>query len=242
MIGILAMAVGTAQQKPRPKSTAKPGIVSGRVFAVTKSGDLKPARMAPVYLLYEERIYRDRKEADAASKAEQDTAALAWMDNLNKAMEKHLQAMEEHGKTWEELDKERDNLIAMENAPGVTFEQTGKLIEANRAIAAKQREANVGWSDSSICHKELLVYQSSLVEALKWVSDKHKEWQVIRADTDEDGVFKIVVDRPGKYILLAHGQAGFNDAFWVSDDFAVKSESEISLKVSNPKEACLVSE
>ena len=40
-----------AQQKT---STAapKPGVVSGRIFAITGSGDIKPARMANVYLLY----------------------------------------------------------------------------------------------------------------------------------------------------------------------------------------------
>src|SRR6266705_2764234 len=36
--------------KVPPKSRPNAGVVSGRIFAITKAGDIKPARMAKVYL------------------------------------------------------------------------------------------------------------------------------------------------------------------------------------------------
>jgi hypothetical protein len=36
--------------KAAPPTRPKPGLVSGRIFEITNSGDLKPARMAKIYL------------------------------------------------------------------------------------------------------------------------------------------------------------------------------------------------
>jgi hypothetical protein len=47
LIGLLGASLG--QQRP---ATAKGGTVSGRIFAITKGGDIKAARMADVYLFY----------------------------------------------------------------------------------------------------------------------------------------------------------------------------------------------
>ena len=63
--------IGVAQQRATPKSTkaplAKPGIVSGRVFIINGSGDLKPARLANVYLLWMQRTkWNDLTEQERA--------------------------------------------------------------------------------------------------------------------------------------------------------------------------------
>jgi hypothetical protein len=73
-------------------------------------------------------------------------------------------------------------------------------------------------------------------------SSGQKQWQIVPADADEDGVFKITVARPGVYILLVHGKAGFNDAFWVSGDLIVKLGTETSIKLSQPQKSCMDSE
>jgi hypothetical protein len=43
--------LGTSPVQQRP-ATPKGGTVLGRIFAITKGGDIKPARMADVYLFY----------------------------------------------------------------------------------------------------------------------------------------------------------------------------------------------
>jgi hypothetical protein len=233
--------VASAQQRSATKSAAKPGIVSGRVFAVTKSSDLKPARMAKIYLIYVSPIYRSAKAANVASKEEQDTAGLAWTSSLTKAKEEEDQALEGNNKAFEELTREKADIVAKKQ--GVfDIEQMRKLDDAEGAIVAKQATITAGWSDSVVCRKELLEYQGSLVEALKWASAQRKEWQVIRADTDEDGVFKFKIPRPGTYMLVAHGQAGFNEAFWVSENFVANLGAETSLKLSEPEKACMTDE
>jgi len=54
------------QERARASTRAKPqppvGIVSGRVFAITKGGDLKPARMAFVYLFHHEPYPPSKRE------------------------------------------------------------------------------------------------------------------------------------------------------------------------------------
>jgi hypothetical protein len=92
LLGILIVIAGVAQQKPSPKTTGKPGVVSGRVFAITKSGDLKPARMAHVYLLYWHRTTKsDPKEEDSARWIWQANLNIA-LENFNKKLETNLAA------------------------------------------------------------------------------------------------------------------------------------------------------
>ncbi len=191
------MATAAVAQKPSQKSGPTPGVVSGKVFAITNSGDLKPARMASVYVLY---VQRSVKVTPADSK-DGESAAIAWGTNLNKAL----------GEFNKELEK---NLEAI-----------------------KRRES--GQSDDMLCRRELMAYQKALVDTLQWAGSEHKEWQVVNADADEDGAFRIPLPHSGTYRLIAHGRAGFNDAFWTSDDFFVAAGSESSVKLSQPEKSCL---
>ena len=45
-------AQSMAVQSRHPEQPATPGVLSGRVFVITKMGDIKPARMAHVYLIH----------------------------------------------------------------------------------------------------------------------------------------------------------------------------------------------
>ena len=89
----LATVVGAQQQKSAP---AKAGVVSGSVFAITEGGDLKPARMADVYLLY---LYRSVKWATAHPEDE-DSAGNAWGNIHNKIMEEFLKVYAAEGVGW----------------------------------------------------------------------------------------------------------------------------------------------
>src|SRR5580698_8554008 len=105
MLGSLFVVAVSAQQKQPSKSAAKPGIVSGRVFAITKSGDLKPARLAKVYLFYE----------SGSKGTDPDTAGLTWTLNLAKGLEENNNASEARNKVLADLDKERQATQAAED-------------------------------------------------------------------------------------------------------------------------------
>jgi hypothetical protein len=50
VVGVTTLLAGQAKTEAKPD--VKSGVVSGRVFVITRAGDLKPARIAKVYLLY----------------------------------------------------------------------------------------------------------------------------------------------------------------------------------------------
>src|ERR1035441_10635916 len=90
---VLATIAGAQQQK---SPSAKAGVVSGSVFAITGGGDLKPARMADVYLLY---LYRSVKVANA-NPEELDSAGNAWMENFAKTLHEYTKELAEEGMGW----------------------------------------------------------------------------------------------------------------------------------------------
>jgi len=193
LVALLAV-IASAQQKSSSASNA--GVVSGSVFAVTQGGDLKPARMANVYLFY---VFRSVKWANAHPEDE-DSAGSAWLDNSTKGLE--------------EMTKEE--------------------------AAMDERAWNKNWH----CHRELLAYSNALLDTRKWASANGKEWQILTTTVDENGVFKVRVPRPGRYIIVASGHAGFNDAFWdapgSADEIDVASGTTMTVKLSSPQVACLV--
>jgi len=93
---ILVLAVtlmANAQQGSATRPTAIPqatASVSGRVFGVTPSGDLKPARMAHIYLVYKGRSERFEENIAGATYLEED------LNRVNKAMEEGLETMKNH--------------------------------------------------------------------------------------------------------------------------------------------------
>lgn len=182
-------AVLSAQQKAGAKTAAKPGVVSGRVFLITGGGDIKPARMATVYLLY-------------------------WYRNSQ-------------GK---ELD--------LDSSAGSTY--LSHRVEASEKVSNAPEQERVNWSKSERCSKWLSAYNKAVKDTLKWTMDEKKEWQVLLADADEEGKFRITVPRAGGYVLLVRGQAGFNQAAWEEVNVSVKPGVETALKLASPKEACLV--
>jgi hypothetical protein len=192
-VEMVLLSIFASSQQHAGMQVAKAGIVSGSVFAITKGGDLKPARLAHVYLLY---VHRSVSFANAHPD-DDNSAAMSWIDNHNKAMEQY--------------DKE---------------------------LSAE----GMNWSDAVMCRKRLLTYHEALSQTLEWMKGNQKSWQMLAVDADENGAFRIAVPHPGDYIVLATGQAGFNDGFWVTDllnTAAVKPGQTTNVKLSSPAEACL---
>ncbi|MGB7553899.1 MAG: carboxypeptidase-like regulatory domain-containing protein [Candidatus Korobacteraceae bacterium] len=96
LLALLAIATiaGAQEQKLRP---AKAGVVSGSVFAITKGGDLKPARMADVYLLYK---YRSVKWANSHPEDYEGSTDHAWADNYIKTLHEHTKELAAEGMAW----------------------------------------------------------------------------------------------------------------------------------------------
>jgi hypothetical protein len=92
----MAFACASAQQKLPPKAAKttasvppNPGVVSGRIFAITTGGDIKPARLAKIYLFY----LRGLKIAEA-NEEDQNPAGLAWLKEVGKALKELIEATE----------------------------------------------------------------------------------------------------------------------------------------------------
>jgi hypothetical protein len=170
LLAVLTVATSSvfAQQKtakPAPKlAPTKPGVVSGRIFAITGGGDLKPARLAKVYLFY---LYKSVKVAE-----DENSAGMAWLKAVLKA------------------------------------------ITDNAEVSSRD---GANWSDSIRCRRDLLSYDTALIETLKWGDEQKKPSELVFAEADEEGHFTIAIPHAGKYILIARGHAGFNDALWSND-------------------------
>lgn len=73
------------------------GVLSGRVFAITKDGDLKPARIADVYILFETGVTKDGKAIDKGA-----SASRVYMNEHNREAELNMADEEKNGANWSE--------------------------------------------------------------------------------------------------------------------------------------------
>ena len=77
----MLLSAAVAQTKvTKPTPTFRPAKISGRVFLITKSGDLKPARMAFVYLFFENTMPKFKGESDESRhRRDGDTVGSKWV-------------------------------------------------------------------------------------------------------------------------------------------------------------------
>jgi hypothetical protein len=246
----LATAAGAQQQKSPP---VKAGVVSGSVFAITKGGDLKPARMAKIYLFYASQA--------AAESGETGTAGTAWRSNLHIAMDKYDREQadaKEHPKgygVWQPNQPYKGGEIIIHNGYAYMAMSAGSTGDAPPVFATDKyshpfHDGTMTWmytgsaselapGESEMCPIRLAMYRDVIFQTLQEASSTHKESQAIVADADEYGMFHVVVSHPGKYVILAVGRAGVNDAFWESDDIVVNAGATTTVKLSSPVEACV---
>ena len=80
MLALLLLSSAVFAQTKTTKPTTpgpRPAIVSGRAFLITKGGDLKPARMASVYLFYSNQMPKKHETAsDVARRTEDGDASM----------------------------------------------------------------------------------------------------------------------------------------------------------------------
>ncbi len=98
---LLVARAAPAQQKT-VRTTPKSGVVSGRVFAITQAGDIKPARMAKIYLLWK---YHSKSEEMAEENRGKggDFAQLTFLDELIKAKKALLKEAKRDPGNWSDL-------------------------------------------------------------------------------------------------------------------------------------------
>jgi len=130
--GIVLVASGMqAQQKATSRSAHTPGIVSGRAFAITKAGDIKPARMADVFLFY---MFGSVKEG---SQAVLNTAGLAWQRNRIREMDKYTQELGDMNKRNEarnETGSDSENYETRSDSQTCRTEYIGYLSAASATL------------------------------------------------------------------------------------------------------------
>jgi hypothetical protein len=85
-------SVAKTPAKKGAMAQLKPGIVSGRVFLITGGGDIKPARMAKLYLLY--------LTGELAGRDPGDPAATVFGKVGLKVLARMYQKEEEEGYNW----------------------------------------------------------------------------------------------------------------------------------------------
>ena len=179
LVAASSMAAQQQTETAKPRMLAsKPGVVSGRVFAITGGGDMKPARLARVYL-----FYAGRNDEEAKT-----SVGMTWLN---------------------------ENVAAVEAQV--------KLVEAERET----------------CAADMLTYDKAILATLKWGEDQKKANQILTADADEEGNFKITSVTPGFYVLLARGRSGFSEGIW-SQTIKVESGREAIVKLASPEKACLL--
>lgn len=113
----------------------------------------------------------------------------------------------------------------------------------DRYSAALQRmldelkNSNMPRDEDLFCTRELLAVHEAVVATLGWVQENGKSKQFVSVDTDEEGLFRMTNVPAGRYILMARGRAGANDAFWKSE-LLVQAGSDVSVKLSSPETSC----
>lgn len=188
VMGLLATTTILATRSDTKRAVSPPqkapnssfGEVSGRIFLITKSGDLKPARMARVYLFFE---HGPGSAAVVAAGAG--------------------------------------------DSPGIIYLK--KYLEASQA-------ANES-GDSKLCRSDLLNADKATKATLEWAQERKLMAYVAALDADEEGYFSVGRIRPGVYNLVARGNSGINDAYWLQE-ITVRPGQKTDVKVSSVEASC----
>ncbi len=99
------------QPKTVQRRAALGGALSGRIFAVTRGGDLKPAILADVYLFFEVSIHADGTVIDVGGS---DTAGDTYMKKVNEGMEAELEKMKQED--WSDHIRCLNDLLVYQDA------------------------------------------------------------------------------------------------------------------------------
>ena len=217
-VGLCAQGTVPPKKTPTPPAKAahkpilKPATVSGFVFALTSGGDIKPARMAKVYLLYSRPAERPASELVEQSRNGQSAADVFRREVLDG---------EDKEKTWEE-DKPYLKDLTKCHAM-LTNVYQGAIVET------------LHWGDD---RKTQFVFGETDEDGTFEITIPPQDMKDVTFEPTprDDTAFA-----PGVYLIVVIGSAGYNDAVW-ADEVTVKPGETVKVKLSAPTKACLKSE
>lgn len=99
-----------------------------------------------------------------------------------------------------------------------------------------------GKPESYSCKGNLTAVDLAMGSASLDEMEKGRFDSIHETRTDEEGNFRFEGLKPGEYALIGRGQAGANDVYWRLDEVKVEPGQNVVLKLSQVKEACLLSD
>ena len=98
-------------------------------------------------------------------------------------------------------------------------------------------------SEREVCLRQLDTFYVANLNTLQWINENDARDHFDAVTADEDGVFNLKLPRPGRYVIVASGRAGLNEAVWVDYLNLPYGNSLIAkLKLASPRAACLATE
>jgi hypothetical protein len=195
----------------------KPATVSGYVFALTRGGDIKPARMAKVYMLYSR-----PEDKPSTQLVERASGAIYATDEFRKDQLNE----DDKEKAWEAAD------------PALTDSTKcrAKLLHVSQGAIVDV----LNWGNE---HKGQFVFGDTDEDGKFEITIPKPDaedatFEPALREPAPDGK---IVYAPGVYLIVVIGSAGYNDAFW-ENEVTVRPGEQIKVKMSEPTKACLRSD
>jgi hypothetical protein len=192
------------------KPSLRPATVSGYVFALTKGGDIKPARIAKVYMFY------SRPAGKPVAQSAEQSPNTAFAADV---FENEVVKGKEGAKVWQE-DKPhlQESTICNSTLVEGYFGAINKTIHWG---AEHMSQLVFGETDED-GKFEITIPPPGLDDASFEPGAPHDQ----------------TVFSPGVYLVAVYGTAGYNNAFWETE-VTVEPGNTARIKMSSPTMACL---
>jgi hypothetical protein len=199
----------TTSSKTARKPTLKPATVSGYVFALTEGGDIKPARMAKVYMLY------SRPAGELASKLIEESSSST---SAAEQFRKEELNEDEKEKAWEQGKPYLENTTICRSA--LLHMGQGAIVDV------------LNWGEE---HKTQFVFGDTDEEGKFEITLPPPD---LKEATFEPTPHSETAYAPGVYLIVVIGTAGYNDALW-EGEVTVEAGEIVKIKMSEPTKACI---
>ena len=140
VVSLLVPVAISAQHRQTPNAVPSyraPGSVSGRVFAITEGGDIKPARFAHVYLVY---LWSGIPAPKAEAEKPIETAGATFLGRYNDALQRHLDEMKDPDFARDEVLVCQSELLAVNRAVLATLDWVRKNGKSKQFIGVDTDE------------------------------------------------------------------------------------------------------
>jgi hypothetical protein len=210
--------------------------ISGRLFLVTKGGDLKPARLAGVVLFGGE--VPAKKTPEPPKK---------WNGTPTKVFQPPPQQNTFRASSSCNPDCQTATpplappVFTDKNFPLSVYLST-KLHKHLVLIRDELKWLQEGHSfdESVACKSKLSRYVEALSFTKDWAALHNKAGSVQSAQTDEEGNFKLTVPYTGLWMVVGMGHAGMYESYWEASVTVEQGQTAV-VKMGSPEQACKVS-